>query len=117
MGPLNGLTVLEFPAIGPVPFCAMLLADLGATVLRLERPEDAGLGIERPRRFQMARVDIRKPGQFRLSAGQALPCQLCPAITRPDDRDAEAVIGPQHAGGHSDASGQPGRDLPDESAA
>lgn len=44
-GPLTGLKVLEMPAIGPVPFCGMLLADLGAEVLRIDRKADAGLGI------------------------------------------------------------------------
>jgi alpha-methylacyl-CoA racemase len=43
-GPLQGLKVVEMPAIGPVPFCGMLLADLGADVLRLDRPHAAGLG-------------------------------------------------------------------------
>ena len=43
-GPLQGLKVVEMPAIGPVPFCGMLLADLGADVLRLDRPHTAGLG-------------------------------------------------------------------------
>ncbi|HTV49684.1 MAG TPA: CaiB/BaiF CoA-transferase family protein [Steroidobacteraceae bacterium] len=37
-GPLCGLKVLEFAGIGPVPFCGMLLADLGADVLRIDRP-------------------------------------------------------------------------------
>ncbi|GAA4491748.1 CaiB/BaiF CoA-transferase family protein [Rhodococcus olei] len=37
-GPLNGLKVVEFASIGPGPFCAMLLADLGADVLRIDRP-------------------------------------------------------------------------------
>jgi len=37
-GPLRGLRVLEFAGIGPVPFCGMLLADLGADVLRIDRP-------------------------------------------------------------------------------
>ncbi|MDQ1743344.1 MAG: alpha-methylacyl-CoA racemase [Pseudonocardiales bacterium] len=36
-GPLNGIRVLELPAIGPVPFLGMLLADLGADVLRIDR--------------------------------------------------------------------------------
>ncbi|MCJ0973082.1 CoA transferase [Pseudomonas sp. PS1] len=36
-GPLVGLRVLEFASIGPGPHCAMLLADLGADVLRIER--------------------------------------------------------------------------------
>ena len=37
-GPLAGLRVLELAGIGPGPFCAMLLADQGATVLRVDRP-------------------------------------------------------------------------------
>ena len=36
-GPLTGLRVLEFVGIGPGPHCAMLLADLGAEVLRIQR--------------------------------------------------------------------------------
>ncbi len=36
-GPLVGLRVLEFASIGPGPHCAMLLADLGAEVIRIER--------------------------------------------------------------------------------
>jgi alpha-methylacyl-CoA racemase len=37
-GPLSGLRVLELAGIGPAPFAAMLLADLGADVIRVERP-------------------------------------------------------------------------------
>lgn len=37
MGPLHGLRILEFAGIGPGPFCAMLLADLGAEVVRVDR--------------------------------------------------------------------------------
>ncbi|MDE3086875.1 MAG: CoA transferase, partial [Acidobacteriota bacterium] len=36
-GPLAGLRVVELAGLGPAPFCAMLLADLGADVVRLER--------------------------------------------------------------------------------
>ena len=36
-GPLQGLRVVELTGLGPVPFAAMLLADLGAEVLRIER--------------------------------------------------------------------------------
>lgn len=46
-GPLAGVHVLEFAGIGPAPFCGMVLADLGAEVVRLDRPghsrDDAGL--------------------------------------------------------------------------
>ena len=37
-GPLTGLKVLEFAGIGPGPFCAMVLGDLGADVVRIARP-------------------------------------------------------------------------------
>lgn len=37
-GPLAGIRILEFEAIGPGPYCGMLLADLGAEVLRITRP-------------------------------------------------------------------------------
>ncbi|HTZ09722.1 MAG TPA: CaiB/BaiF CoA-transferase family protein [Acidimicrobiales bacterium] len=36
-GPLAGVRVLEFTGLGPTPFCAMVLADLGAEVVRVER--------------------------------------------------------------------------------
>ena len=37
MGPLAGIRILEIAGIGPGPFCAMLLADMGADVLRVDR--------------------------------------------------------------------------------
>ena len=39
-GPLKGLKVIEFGGIGPGPFCAMMLADMGADVIRLDRKTD-----------------------------------------------------------------------------
>ena len=53
MGPLNGLKVIELAGIGPGPMAAMLLADLGATVLRIDRKEPSGLGVPRPARFDL----------------------------------------------------------------
>lgn len=50
-GPLAGIKVVELAGIGPGPMCAMLLADLGATVIRVDRKQPAALGIERPLRF------------------------------------------------------------------
>jgi alpha-methylacyl-CoA racemase len=37
MGPLSGITVVEMAGIGPIPFAGMMLADLGATVTRVDR--------------------------------------------------------------------------------
>jgi alpha-methylacyl-CoA racemase len=42
LGPLDGVRVVEIAGIGPGPFCAMLLADMGAEVVRVDRPEAAG---------------------------------------------------------------------------
>ena len=39
-GPLNGIKIVEFAGIGPGPFCGMLLADLGADVIRIDRAGD-----------------------------------------------------------------------------
>src|SRR5262249_742873 len=36
-GPLNGFKVLEFASIGPAPFAAMLLSDMGADIIRIDR--------------------------------------------------------------------------------
>ncbi len=59
-GPLAGLRVLEFASIGPGPHCAMLLADLGAEVLRIER--EGGNGWPNPvadRGRKVLTLDIR----------------------------------------------------------
>ncbi|MFD5426038.1 CaiB/BaiF CoA transferase family protein [Streptomyces sp. NPDC127084] len=45
-GPLAGVRVVELAGIGPGPFAAMLLADLGADVVRVDRPGGAGLSID-----------------------------------------------------------------------
>jgi alpha-methylacyl-CoA racemase len=42
MGPLQGVRVIEIAGIGPGPFCAMLLADLGAEVVRVDRAASGG---------------------------------------------------------------------------
>lgn len=67
-GPLSGLKVVEFAGIGPGPMCGMLLADMGAEVLRLDRLAPSGLGIERPRKLDLLNrgkrsiaVDLKNP--------------------------------------------------------
>ncbi len=51
MGPLKGLRVLEIESIGPVPWVGMMLADMGADVLRVDRRVPPDLGIERPKKY------------------------------------------------------------------
>ena len=69
MGPLTGIRILEFEAIGPVPFCGMLLADMGADVLLVDRQTDAGLGLVGERRHEVmlrgrrsVTLDLKAPG-------------------------------------------------------
>jgi alpha-methylacyl-CoA racemase len=45
MGPLKGYRIIEMAGIGPAPFCGMMLADMGAEVIRIDRREAADLGI------------------------------------------------------------------------
>lgn len=68
MGPLAGFRIIEFAGIGPAPFAAMLFADLGAQVIRLDRPTPSGLGIERLGSFDLlarsrpsVAVDLKHP--------------------------------------------------------
>jgi len=68
MGPLTGRKIVELAGIGPGPFCAMLLAEMGADVLRIDRTADAGLGIAKPVKYDLMNrsrrsvaVDLKKP--------------------------------------------------------
>jgi len=63
-GPLAGLRVLELAGIGPGPFCAMMLADQGATVLRIDRPGASSRQPEHEllnRGRQSAVLDLKHP--------------------------------------------------------
>ncbi|MBE7373053.1 CaiB/BaiF CoA transferase family protein [Pseudomonas lopnurensis] len=78
-GPLLGLRVLEFAGIGPGPHCAMLLADMGAEVLRIER--EGGTGWPNPvvdRGRKTLTLDIRS------AAGRARCLELA--------QDADVLI-------------------------
>lgn len=73
MGPLAGIKIVELAGIGPGPMCAMLLADMGATVLRISRKGPTGLGIKRPlshdlllRNRYSIEVDLKQPASISL---------------------------------------------------
>jgi alpha-methylacyl-CoA racemase len=77
LGPLNGVKIVEIAGIGPGPVAAMLLADMGATVIRVDRKEPSGLGLPRPIEYDVAlrnrksiRVDLKDP------AGRSLVLDL-----------------------------------------
>jgi alpha-methylacyl-CoA racemase len=72
-GPLSGVKVLELAGIGPGPFCAMMLADMGADVLRLDRLEQTDLGLPLAPQFDiLARgrrsvaLDLKRPAAIEI---------------------------------------------------
>jgi len=72
-GPLVGYKIIELAGIGPNPFCAMLLADMGAEVIRIDRVVDAGLGIPLDPKFALLdrsrrsiAVDLKSPAGIEL---------------------------------------------------
>ena len=67
-GPLTGIKVVELAGIGPGPMCAMLLSDLGAEVIRVDRPAPVDLGVDSGRKFNVLNrgrrsvaVDLKSP--------------------------------------------------------
>ena len=67
-GPLSGIKVIELAGIGPGPMCAMLLSDLGAEVVRVDRQTPADLGVDRGRKHNVLNrgrrsiaVDLKHP--------------------------------------------------------
>jgi len=78
MGPLAGFRIVEFAGIGPGPMAAMLFADLGARVIRVDRVASSDLGIAIPTRFGLlARsrpsiaVDLKHPDGIALATDLA----------------------------------------------
>jgi alpha-methylacyl-CoA racemase len=70
-GPLSGCRVVELAGLGPAPFAGMMLADLGAEVVRVDRPGRGGLlaGLERfdllNRGKKSVLLDLKQPGAVR----------------------------------------------------
>ncbi len=78
MGPLNGFKIVEIAGIGPTQFTGMLLADMGAQIIRVGRPGGSDPNVEIPARFNLMNrsrptivVDLKRP------AGAALVLRLC----------------------------------------
>src|ERR1700756_4973410 len=68
MGVLSGYRVIELAGIGPAPMCAMLLSDMGADVVRIDRLADAGLGIQVQTKYSLLNrgrrsiaLDLKRP--------------------------------------------------------
>ncbi|MFV0492734.1 MAG: CaiB/BaiF CoA transferase family protein [Pseudorhodobacter sp.] len=76
-GPLSGIRLIEMAGIGPAPMCGMVLSDLGADILRIDRPTPSDVGIKRPmetnfilRGRQTIRINLKT------DAGRALVLRL-----------------------------------------
>ena len=68
---------MELASIGPGPFCCMLLADLGADVLRIDRTEPSGLGVPVDKRFDVTGRSRRSVAlDFKQAAGRDAALRL-----------------------------------------
>lgn len=81
MGPLKGIKIVEFAGIGPGPMAAMLLADMGAEVIKIDRLEPSNLGIPKPDRYNLmmrgrksVAIDLKKPAGVQLALQIAEQC-------------------------------------------
>ncbi len=80
MGPLSGLKVIELQGIGPGPFCGMMLADMGAEVVRIDRASSAG---------QAARgIDILARGRKSIAVDLKNPDGVATVLKLIDQADA-----------------------------
>ena len=85
MGPLHGVKVVEIAGIGPGPFCGMLLADMGAQVIRVARDGASDPAVEIPARFDlMNRSRPTITADLKSSRGVELVLRLC--------EDADAIF-------------------------
>lgn len=85
MGPLKGFKIIEIAGIGPSQFAGMLLADMGASLIRIERPVKGDLGVAVDARFDlMNRSRPAIPVDLKTPHGIALVLELC--------KDADALF-------------------------
>ncbi len=76
-GPLSGIRVIEMAGMGPGPFCGMLLADMGADVVRVERLASTDRGIEFPPKFDLLNRNKRSLAiDLKSEAGRAAVLRL-----------------------------------------
>ena len=83
-GPLSGIKVIELAGIGPGPFCGMMLSDMGAELLRVDRAQSVRPGSS----SDGPRADVL--GRGRRSVGVDLKQQPCRAA--PSVREAAASV-------------------------
>ena len=85
-GPLNNVKVIEFAGIGPGPFCGMLLADMGAEVLRIDRsPKGGSKHIIEGRGKKSVVLNLKDPHHLDICLD--LVSKACLLYTSPSPRD------------------------------
>jgi alpha-methylacyl-CoA racemase len=85
MGPLEGYKVIEIAGVGPGQLAGMLLADMGASVVRIDRPFDADIGFNLDPRFDLMNRSREVVGvDLKSSGGASLVLDLC--------EDADAIF-------------------------
>ena len=78
MGPLQGFKIIEVAGIGPTQFCGMLLADMGASVIRVTRPGGSDVGIGLPEKFNvMNRSRVAITVDLKTAPGIETVLKLC----------------------------------------
>lgn len=76
-GPLSGVRLIEIAGIGPAPMCGMVLSDLGADILRIDRTTPGDVGIKRPRETNFILRGRRTiPVDLKSETGRALVLRL-----------------------------------------
>lgn len=87
MGPLAGIKIVEFAGLGPGPFCGMVLADLGAEVLVIERKGAASAGKE-PTFFNLGRFNVLNRGKQSIALDLKQPDGVATALRLIEGADA-----------------------------
>ena len=94
-GPLSGVKIVEFAGIGPGPFCGMLLSDLGADVIRIDR-KGGGRG---------SKFDVTSRGRRSV----ALDLKTPEAVEPLGERTGESIVAGDDQNARSDRQGPPSR--------
>ncbi|XP_014779658.2 alpha-methylacyl-CoA racemase isoform X2 [Octopus bimaculoides] len=87
---LKGLTVLEFAGLAPAPFCGMIMADFGARVIRIDRPQPQYSNDMLGRGKESICVDIKKPSGTQIIKRL---CQMSDVLIEPFRTGLLSILG------------------------